>query len=93
MSQKYSIEIVEGTCYFCNKTFGKINNYTLKTDDTINICDNCYKMKYHNFIEDKIKSIKNYYTKYKISFEKHKHFITINEYRNIGYQDYNKLVK
>ena len=50
-------------------------------------------MKYHNFIDDNIKSIKNYYTKYKISFEKHKHFITINEYRNIGYQDYNKLVK
>lgn len=89
---KYSIEIEEGICYFCCKKFKNIKNYTLQTDYTINICDSCHSKQNLKLITN-INQIDNYYTKYKLSWNKSIHYITINTFRNIGYQDYNKLIE
>ena len=92
MCQKFSIEIEEGICYFCCKKIKNINNYTLSTDDTINICNSCFSKNNLTLIKH-INQIDTYYTKYKLSWNEKIHYITINTFRNIGYQDYNKLIK
>lgn len=92
MSQKYLIEINEGLCYFCKKKYKKIEHYTIPTDDTINICKLCYSKKNINSIKQ-ICKINNYYTKYKIIWKSYSYYITITEFRNIGFQDYNRLIK
>ena len=89
---KYVLEIDEGICYFCCKKIKNINNYTLQTDDTINVCNSCYSKQNLKLITNIIQ-IDNYYTKYKLSWNKKIHYITIKTFRNIGYQDYNKLIK
>ena len=95
MSQTYLIEIDEGLCYFCKKTYKNIGHYTFVSDDTINICKDCYCDKKINSIEKKkkINDVQNYYTKYKIVWKSYIHYVTIHEFRNIGFQDYNKLIK
>ena len=79
----YSIEINKGLCYYCNKEKSNLKNIVLSNQYTINYCKECEHINHNNL--DTIKKNENYYTTYKVIYKNEIRYITIKEYRKVGF--------
>ena len=82
---QYSVEISKGFCYYCNEEKKNIQNFILKNEDTINYCSKCKNLNHYKL--STLQKNENYFTTYKIIYDKKIRYLTINEYRKPGYID------